>query len=118
MKLLLYDGTCNLCHWAVQWVKRRAIIQNFQFESLESEFGQQILAKYPHLKQVDSIIFLDESGIYIQSKAMFRISRYLRFPWPMIQIFKLLPTFFTDALYQFVARNRKKWFGEKTYCEL
>ncbi|MEY2794117.1 MAG: DCC1-like thiol-disulfide oxidoreductase, partial [Bacteroidota bacterium] len=53
MKLILYDGTCNLCHWAVQWVKKNAAPSTyFQFESLESDFGKKIIEKYSFLEGV------------------------------------------------------------------
>lgn len=118
MKLLLYDGTCNLCHWAVQWVKRNAVVNNFQFEPLESDFGKQMLGKYPQLKAIDSIVFLDESGVYVQSAAVFQITKYLKYPWPILQVFKVFPRIFCDAVYAWVAKNRKKWFGNRNECDL
>lgn len=118
MKLLLYDGTCNFCHWAVQWIKKHANASEFQFEALDSTFGKQFFEKYPELKKVDSIIFLDSTGIYIKSQAVFAISKYLHKPWPLLQLFKIFPTFFCDAVYSLVARNRKKWFGSQNSCEL
>ncbi len=118
MKLLLYDGTCNLCHWAVQWVKKHAVVSNFQFESLESDFAKQLIEKYPNLTSVDSIVFMDESGLYIKSAAILRIAGYLKFPWNLLQVFKIFPVFISDALYSWVAKSRKKWFGQRDACVL
>lgn len=118
MKLLLYDGSCNLCHWAVQWIKKHANASGFQFEALDSSFADRFFEKHPELKKVDSIIFLDSKGIYIESQAVFAISTYLHKPWPLLQIGKIFPRFFADAIYSFVAKNRKKWFGTRNSCEL
>ncbi len=117
MKLLLYDGTCNLCHWAVQWVKKNVRSTVFQFEPLSSHFAQKLLEKHRNLQSIDSIIFLDESGIYVKSEAIFRISAYLKRPWPMLQFFRIFPKSMCDAVYSFIAKNRKNWFGTHS-CEL
>ena len=118
MKLILYDGSCNLCHWAVQWVKKNAVSSDFQFEAIESEFGQKILEKHPSLKQVDSVIFLDSEGVFVKSEAVFQIAKYLKRPWPMLQLFRIFPKSMSDGFYTFIAKNRKKWFGTKNTCEL
>jgi len=118
MKLLLYDGTCNLCHWAVQWIKRNTSAKQFQFEAIDSEFGERFFEKHPELKAIDSIIFLDSKGIYIKSQAVFAISKYLNKPWPLLQLFNIFPKFISDAVYSIVAKNRKKWFGTRNSCEL
>lgn len=116
MKLLLYDGTCNLCHWAVKWVRKNSRPNIFQFEALDSDFGIKILEKHPALKGIDSIIFLDEKGIYVKSKAVFKICGYLNGGWKWLQIFNLIPTALLDYLYTFIAKHRKRWFGEATSC--
>ena len=117
MKLILYDGSCNLCHWAVKWVKKNAHSTVFQFESLSSDFAKKLLEKHPELKEIDSIVFLDEFGIFVKSEALFRISTYLKRPWPMLQLFRIFPKSMCDAIYSFTAKNRKNWFGTKNSCE-
>ncbi len=118
MKLLLYDGSCNLCHWAVQWVKRNSNNTLFQFEAIESSFGKKILEKYPDLKKVDSIIFIDETRIYVKSEAVFRISKNLSGISYCLSYFNRLPTSITDKIYTFVANRRYRWFGQKSNCNI
>ncbi len=118
MKLLLYDGSCNLCHWAVQWVKRNSNSVSFQYEPLKSDIAKKLLEKHANLQSIDSIIFLDESGIYVKSEAIFRISAYLKKPWPIIQIFRIFPKGINDGIYSFIAKNRKNWFGTNETCTL
>jgi len=118
MKLLLYDGECNLCHWAVQWVKKNAVSSDFQFESLTGEFAKKILEKHVEYLEIDSIIFLDETGIYVKSDAIFQIAKNLKSPWQAISLFRIFPKSMLDKVYSFIAKNRKKWFGTYTTCEL
>lgn len=118
MKLLLYDGTCNLCHWAVQWIKRNAGSTTFQFESLSSDFAKKLIEKHSELEGIDSIIFFDEKGMYIKSEAIFHISSSLKRPWPLLQLFRIFPKSMLDQVYSFIAKNRKKWFGSNNSCEL
>ncbi len=56
--------------------------------------------------------------VYDRSTAVLRIACGLRFPWPLMGIFLLIPSFMRDPVYNMVARNRKRWFGERTTCYL
>lgn len=119
MKLILYDGTCNLCHWAVQWVKKNAAPSTyFQFESLESDFGKKIIEKYSFLEGVESIVLLDEKEVYIKSKAIFAIAKNLKGPSYFLPFFNLLPSSLCDKIYTFVAKHRYQWFGQQTDCNI
>ena len=42
-KIILFDGVCNLCNGAVQFVIRRDNSHQFVFASLQSRVGQQLI---------------------------------------------------------------------------
>ena len=44
-KIILFDGVCNLCNGAVQFIIKNDDKGKFKFASLQSDFGQQILSK-------------------------------------------------------------------------
>jgi len=66
-----------------------------------------------------STIYLYENGqMYSHSTAALRISRRLRFPFNFLYGFIVLPRFFRDSVYRWIAKNRYRWFGKKTSCRI
>lgn len=118
--VLLFDGVCNLCNAAVQWVllrDRRAI---FRFAALQSETGQRLLreANLPS-GQLDTVVLADADGrIFTRSDAALEIVRRLGGGWRLLYGFKIVPRFLRDAVYNWVARNRFRWFGRREECLL
>lgn len=113
--LLLFDGVCNLCNASVQWIIRRDKKALFRFASLQSEYAGQL----PALKgktMPDSLVLLDRDRVYVKSSAALRIARLLGFPWNLLTAGCVLPVFLRDAIYDWVARNRYRWFGKSEAC--
>lgn len=65
----------------------------------------------------ETIYLLESDRCYTKSTAALRIARQLRFPWPLLYVGIIIPPFIRDAVYDFIGRNRKKWFGEKNTCD-
>jgi len=109
--LILYDGHCRLCSWSVRWIIRNDVRKRFSFKAIKD-------AGFPGtLEQSgDTVQLLMAGKRYERSTAALMIAVRLRFPWPLLGIFFLVPLFFRDALYKLVARNRKRWFGESDTC--
>jgi len=118
MKLILFDGECHICDGFVQFILNRDQENQFLFTSLQSEAGEFIQKKYRVPDNIDSALFIDGDKVYIKSDAALNILHKLTFPWKMLIAGKILPYFIRDALYEFIARNRHKWFGKKQACRL
>jgi predicted DCC family thiol-disulfide oxidoreductase YuxK len=116
---VLFDGVCNLCNSSVQFLIRKDRQARLRFASLQSEFGQAVLQKF-NLPQnnFNSFVLLEGEKIYLRSSAALRITRYLGGFWRVFQIFWIVPPFVRDAIYDFIAKNRYKWFGKKPECML
>jgi predicted DCC family thiol-disulfide oxidoreductase YuxK len=115
-KIILFDGVCNLCDSVVQYVIRHDKKDVFRFAALQSETGVKILNHIGISKDVDSII-LYEPGIayHYKSDAALEIAKYLG--WPVLsRILKLIPSFVRNPVYDYIARNRYKWYGKKESC--
>jgi predicted DCC family thiol-disulfide oxidoreductase YuxK len=54
--------------------------------------------------------------VYTKSSAALRIARKLSKLWPLFIIFIIIPSFIRDGIYDFIAKNRYKWFGKKEQC--
>lgn len=117
--VLLFDGVCNLCNASVQWILKRDQKAQFRFAALQSATGQQILQKHGLNKEhFDTVILSVGDQIFLRSDAPLEIVRRLGGFWKLFYLFKILPRPLRDALYNFVARNRYRWFGRQAECML
>jgi len=117
--ILLFDGVCNLCNASVQWVLKRDPKGQFRFAALQSEAGQQILHQQGlSSKHFDTVVLALGDRIFLRSDAPLEIVRRLGGLWGLLYFFKIFPRPFRDAIYNFVARNRYRWFGRREECML
>ena len=117
-KIILFDGVCNLCNTSVQYVIKHDKKDIFRFVSLQSDLGQKILNHIGiNPKHIDSIV-LYEPGIsyYYKSTAALEIAKGLRGIFTLTTVFKILPAGIRDFVYDYVAKNRYKWYGKKDAC--
>jgi predicted DCC family thiol-disulfide oxidoreductase YuxK len=115
--LIFFDGVCNLCNAAVQWVIERDRRGVFRFGVLQSEAGRAALgAATTPTDLPDSIVLIDGARVHIRSDAALRIARELGFPWSLAVIALAVPRPLRDAVYSWVARNRYRWFGRRESC--
>jgi predicted DCC family thiol-disulfide oxidoreductase YuxK len=117
--IVLFDGVCNLCSGAVHFIIARDPKARFQFSSLQSSFAQAELARHGiHGQELFSIILLKNRKAFQKSDAVLEIARHLPGGWPLAYLFKVIPRFIRDPVYDFIARNRYRWFGKKDACWL
>lgn len=117
--ILLFDGVCNLCDGAVNFIIDNDPKGHFQFAALQSDFGQQKLAALGFDQAVfDSLVLLQGEKVYTKSSAALRIAKQLKFPYPLLYVFIILPPFLRDAVYNLIARNRYKWWGKRDSCRM
>ena len=115
-KIVLFDGVCNFCNSSVQFIIRHDKSNALKFASLQSNTGQELIAKYNIPKDVDSVIFIDNGNAFIKSEAALRIADNFGGVWKMMRILKVIPAFIRNLFYDIIARNRYKWFGKKETC--
>lgn len=117
--LLLFDGVCNLCHGAVQWILKRDRKKRFRFAALQSQAGREAMAEAGHEGPIaDSVVVIDGERIYERSSAALKVASLLGFPWRLLMIFWIIPRPIRDAIYRWIARNRYRWFGKKDACPM
>jgi predicted DCC family thiol-disulfide oxidoreductase YuxK len=119
-KIILFDGVCNLCNSAVQFVVKHDKNDVFRFVAIQSDLGQEIL-KYIGIdsENIDSIV-LYEPGIayYYKSEVALEIARNLGGIFHLGTIFRIIPTGIRNQFYDYIAKNRYKWYGKKESCML
>jgi len=115
--VILFDGICNFCNGAVNFVLKQDKEGIFRFAPLQSETGQKLLQQYNlSTKEFDSFVLIDNGKVYKKSAASLRVMNKLPWYWKEAQILRIIPTVFRDAIYDFIAKNRYKWFGKKEQC--
>jgi predicted DCC family thiol-disulfide oxidoreductase YuxK len=118
-RIILFDGVCNLCSSAVQFIIQRDSKRVFNFASLQSSFGQRQLEKFNLDKNtLYSLILIQENKVYQRSDAALLIAKELRGGWSLFYAFIILPRFIRDTAYNSIARNRYRFFGKKNECWL
>lgn len=116
--ILLFDGVCNLCNGAIQFIIRRDPDRKFRFASLQSEAGKALAEERGiDLEQTDSMILI-EPGVayYTRSDAALKIGKSFGGGWALLGIFEWIPRPIRDGIYNLVAKNRYKWFGKREEC--
>jgi len=116
--IVLFDGVCNLCSSSVQFILKHNRKQNLKFASLQSDFGQDQLSKFQLPAEVRTIMFIKNGNAYLRSSAVLEICRELNALYPLLYFLKIVPRFFRDGVYDFIARHRYQWFGKKEECWL
>lgn len=114
---MLFDGACNLCNAAVQFVLRRDRKARFRFAALQSDAAAELLATagWQGLRP-DSVALVAGGRVLWKSSAALAIARGLRWPWPALAVFAVVPRPLRDLVYDFVARRRLRWFGRQETC--
>lgn len=115
--IILFDGVCNLCNGAVQFIIKRDVKNYFSFASLQSAQGQKILSQYDLLvNDLNSFILIENGKPYIRSTGALKVVKKLNNLWPLLYGFIVIPKFIRDSIYKWIAKNRYKWFGKKIEC--
>ncbi|PKG50433.1 MULTISPECIES: thiol-disulfide oxidoreductase DCC family protein [Olleya] len=116
--LILFDGVCNLCNTSVLYVIKHDANNRFLFAPLQSNIGQQIIAKYNlDTSKTDSILLYSaDKGLKVKSTAALYIAKRLGLPNNLLSVFLIVPAFIRNWVYDFIAKNRYKWYGKKDNC--
>jgi len=115
--ILLFDGVCNLCNSSVQFVLDRNKKENIQFASLQSDFGQKMLSEINlPADYTSSLVLIEEGKSYVKSDAALQLAKHLNGLWKIGSVLMFFPKFIRNPVYDWIAKNRYKWFGKKEVC--
>lgn len=117
-QILLFDGVCNLCNGFVQFVITRDTEEVYSFASLQSDIGQQLLQQYHIADDLSSVILIANNKAYTQSDVPLRVGQTLGGLWSIARLGWIVPKFIRDFVYNFIAKNRYRWFGKEETCML
>lgn len=117
--IILFDGVCNLCNSSVQFVLKRDKQGLFRFASLQSDAGRIFLERHGlPTDDFNSFILVEGEKVYSRSTAALKVTSRLDGGWKLLGIFWVVPSFIRDIVYDFIAKNRYRFFGKREHCML
>src|SRR6516162_4113409 len=111
--LILFDGVCVLCSRGCRFVSKRDRRRYFHFVPIQLTEGRPLAEQLGiDPDRPDSFAFVADGYGYVKSEAVLRIARELP-RWQWTWVFYFIPRAIRDAIYDWVARNRYRWFGRR-----
>jgi predicted DCC family thiol-disulfide oxidoreductase YuxK len=115
--IVFFDGVCNLCNGAVQFLLKHDKKKRLLFASLQSGAGQRHLSDHNlSTKEFHSLMFTFNHKSYQKSDAVLAICKGLGGWFNFMLIFYIVPRPIRDYIYNWIAANRYKWFGKQDRC--
>jgi len=116
-QILLFDGICNLCNGAVQFIIKRDPEGKFKFAALQSEAGKKMLVKLGlPTDYMNSMVYIHGNNYYTKSTAALHVLKDLGSAWKLAYGFMILPRFVRNFFYNIIAKTRYRIFGKRDYC--
>ncbi|MDX1538048.1 thiol-disulfide oxidoreductase DCC family protein [Arsukibacterium sp.] len=117
--LVIFDGVCNFCNGAVDFIIKRDPAAKFVFTPMQSEPAKQIMQTYSISSGGPATLVLIKQGkAYVWSDAALEIAKDLSGYWSLFRVLKVIPRPFRDWCYRLFARNRYKMFGKASQCRV
>ncbi len=112
--IIIFDGICHLCDASVQFILKRDSKASFRYCTLQYVAGHKLLDI-----SADSVVLYHNGQIYIKSDAAIQILKILGGKYALLSIIiRSIPAFFRNLCYEWIAKNRYKWFGKYNECLL
>lgn len=117
--IVLVDGVCHFCQGLTKWIIKRDPEGKYHFASLQSDVAKGLLEKGGlSTDSMDTFVLIEDGKYYTRSTAALRLAKGLKFPYPLFYGLIIIPKFIRNAVYNWVARNRYRWFGKDEACML
>ena len=108
MSYVLYDGDCPFCSNLSNKISSLIDDSDILFFTFNSFEGRELIAKY-EIKNIDSVIYIDnQENIFLRATALLTVCKFMKFPYNLFYIFNILPNYFLNLIYNFIAKNRHK----------
>lgn len=117
--ILLFDGVCNLCNGFIRFLHHRDSKDQFRYVSLQSEKAKQLLSEFEYSDdELKTFVFIQNGRLFTKSTAALNVLKKIGLPYSIASVFKIVPKFIRNSVYDFIAKNRYKWFGKQDeVCE-
>jgi predicted DCC family thiol-disulfide oxidoreductase YuxK len=114
--LVFYDGQCALCQFWVRFLIRRDRKDVFRFAALDSRLARVRGVSGVPESPPDTVVVIRRGRVLTRSAAALRILADLGGLWRLVLPLLWVPRVLRDAGYDWLARNRYRWFGKEDHC--
>jgi predicted DCC family thiol-disulfide oxidoreductase YuxK len=118
MKVVFFDGYCNLCNGLVDWLIKKDKRNELKFASLQGLTASKALSSALVSAPMDTVIYFKDGQTYQRSTAILKILMDLKSFWKLAGIFFIVPDRVRDSVYKFIAKNRYRFFGKRDTCRV
>jgi predicted DCC family thiol-disulfide oxidoreductase YuxK len=127
MPILFFDGVCALCNGFADFVMARDRRKRFRIAALQGETAAAMGARARQPAASDpagdadplkTLLLWERGRWYRKSDAALRVLGGLGGAWPLARALLCVPRIMRDTVYDFVARNRYRWFGRREACRM
>jgi predicted DCC family thiol-disulfide oxidoreductase YuxK len=115
--IIVFDGYCALCSGWAQFVLRHDAAEKYRLLPAQSPLGRAIYVHYGlHPDDYETNILIENGVAWFKSEGSIRMAEGLGLPWSLAAAFRIFPVRLRDPLYEFIARNRLRFFGKRESC--
>lgn len=113
------DANCGLCAKGAAWIARNDAAEEFRIVPVQSPLGAALLRHYGMDPENPlSWLYIEKGHAHTSLDAIIRVGKALGGIWQVFTIFNVLPRGLQDYLYGVVARNRYKFLGRTSFCDM
>jgi predicted DCC family thiol-disulfide oxidoreductase YuxK len=115
--VVIFDGVCNFCNGAVNFIIQRDPNDTFSFTPMQSDIAKGLIEKHkvPEVG-IDTFLLIKGDECYTFTDAALEIAKDLSGYWYLFGVFKIIPRLMRDYFYRLFARNRYALFGKRETC--
>jgi predicted DCC family thiol-disulfide oxidoreductase YuxK len=116
--LLIFDGHCVLCSDGVRWEMTHDPHGKTRFAAIQSPIPRALYRHYGlDADAFDTFMVLANGKPYVRWAGLLAAARTMPAPWSWLgQLGRIVPDFLGDKIYDYVQRNRFRWFGTRDAC--
>lgn len=117
--IILFDGVCTLCNASIDFILKQDHKNRFLVGALQEPVSKKVLSNFQvDDSYLDSLVLVENGKVYFRSTAALRIAKKLNRPWPLFYFLITIPAFLRDPVYNWIGKNRYRWFGKKSTCRI
>jgi predicted DCC family thiol-disulfide oxidoreductase YuxK len=118
--LIIFDGHCVLCSSGIEWMLKRDPSGTSRFATVQSPIPHAIYRHYGlDPETFDTFMVLKDGIPYLRWAGALAAARTMPAPWRWLgTVGRIVPDFLGDRIYDWVQRNRLRWFGSRDSCFL
>jgi len=116
--IVFIDGYCVLCDKLADLIIRKDRRRRMLIATLQGATFEKLKAQLKAQKVPDSVVLYLNGEFCFRSAAVLRIAGMLPFPYNMARVFRLIPRFLADGVYNWLAGRRYGIFGKRETCRM